>query len=133
MRASVKRSSSKRLAVLGLILSLPPLYFVSAAALKYGFGWGLLFDPLAVFFADPLRLRILNLVITPLLFFGGLLAALALNLYAIFRLKARGDADVTLSSPDKRVHGWNVSVVVLSSLLLATITVYGILENFTHR
>ncbi|HJQ30199.1 MAG TPA: hypothetical protein VJ827_12745, partial [Rubrobacter sp.] len=36
----------RRLAVVGFVLLLAPLYFVSASLLKYGLGVGLLFDPL---------------------------------------------------------------------------------------
>ena len=122
MSAYLKSASPKKLAGLGFVLSLVPLYFVTAAVLNYGFGVGVLFKPLERFFADPLRLRILNMVITPVLFFGGLIVALALNLYAV-RGRKRSDA----SSP--RV--WNVVAALLSGLLLAVITVYGILENFT--
>jgi hypothetical protein len=133
MSAYLEQASPKKLAGLGFILSLTPLYFVAAAVLKYGFGAGLLFDPLAAFFADPLRLRVLNLVITPVLFFGGLIVALALNLYAVFRLKRKAGDDNASGRSGGGARGWNVAVVVLSSLLLATITVYGILENFTRR
>jgi hypothetical protein len=36
----------RRLAVVGFVLLLAPLYFVSASLLKYGLGVGFLFDPL---------------------------------------------------------------------------------------
>lgn len=133
MGAYLEQASPKKLAGLGLVFSLIPLYFVSAAVLKYGFGVGLLFDPLEAFFSDPSRLRILNLVLTPLLFFGGLLVALALNLYAILRVKRKRTDASALSRFAGEARGWNVAIIVLSSLLLATITVYGILENFTRR
>ena len=133
MSAFLERTSPKKLAGLGLIFNLIPLYFVVAAVLKYGFGMGLLFDPLGGFFSDPLRLAILNWVLTPILFFGGLLIALALNLYAIFRPKIKKEGTATLSRFEGEPRIWNVTVAVLSSLLLVTITVYGILENFTHR
>ena len=122
MSAYLKEASPRKLAGLGFALSLVPLYFVTAAVLNYGFGVSLLFGPLERFFADPLRLRILNQVITPLLFFGGLIVALALNLYAV-RGRKSGDA-----SP---ASVWNVAVAALSGSLLVVITVYGILENFT--
>ena len=122
MSAYLKGASPKKLAGLGFVLSLVPLYFVTAAVLNYGFGVGVLFEPLERFFADPLRLRILNQVITPILFFGGLIVALALNLYAV-RGRKRSDASSS--------RAWNVAAAALSGLLLATIAVYGVLENFT--
>jgi hypothetical protein len=122
MSAYLKGASPRKLAGLGFVLSLAPLYFVTAAVLNYGFGVGFLFAPLERFFADPLRLRILNQVITPVLFFGGLIVALALNLYAV-RARKRSGASSS--------RGWNVAVLALSGSLLAVITIYGILENFT--
>ena len=130
LKTYLRRASSRELAALGIIFSLFPLYFVAASVLKYGFGVALLFGPLEFFFSDPLRLRVLNVVLTPILFFGGLLAALALNLYAVFRLRAMaGGGGGALSGFAARARSWNVVVVVLSSLLLAVVTTYGILEN----
>jgi len=114
-------SSRSKLAWLGFVLIIAPFYFVTAAVLKYGFGAGFLFDPLAEFFADPHRLRFLNLVLTPVLFFGGPLLALALNLYAI---RAENRLKSKLA---------NFIVVLTSVSLLAIVTIYGYLENFTHR
>jgi hypothetical protein len=116
------RVSRSRFAWIGLILIVTPLYFMAAAVLKYAFGVGLLFDPLAMFFADPVRLRILNLVLTPLLLFGGSSVALVLNVYA---------ASMTDANPKGRF--WNSVLIVLSSSLLIIMTTYGYLENFTHR
>src|SRR6266446_10597396 len=85
----MQRVSPRKLAGAGFVLLAAPFYFVIAAILKYGFGVGLFFDPLAAFFAEPQRLRFLNLVLTPVLFFGGSLLALGLNLYAV--LGRRGE------------------------------------------
>ena len=123
MKAFPQSVSRSKLAWIGLVLLLPPAYFIGAAILKYGFGIGLFFDPLAGFFADPQRLRILNLVLTPVLFFGGSLLALALNLYAVLR---RGE-----NAPRRKIS--NILVVVVSLGLLVVMTTYGYLENFTHR
>jgi hypothetical protein len=120
----MQRVSRRKLAGTGFVLLAAPSYFVAAAILKYGFGVGLFFDPLAVFFADPQRLRFLNLVLTPVLFFGGSLLALALNLYAILRRRAENGPRPMLS---------NILAVLVSFSLLVAITTYGYLENFTRR
>lgn len=124
MIAALQRMSRSGLAWLGLALVIAPLYFVSAAVLKYGFGVGALFDPLAALFADPKRLRFLNLVVTPVVFFGGCLLALALNLFALLSIRVRDGHRFRLS---------NFVIVLVSSLLLLVMTTYGYLENFTHR
>jgi hypothetical protein len=124
MIAVLQRMSRSRLAWLGLVLVIAPLYFVSAAVLKYGFGVGALFDPLAALFADPGRLRFLNLVVTPIVFFGGCFLALALNLFALLSIRVQDSRRFQLS---------NFVIVLVSSLLLLVMTTYGYLENFTHR
>ena len=124
MIAALQRISRSGVAWLGLVLVITPLYFVSAAVLKYGFGVGALFDPLAALFADPRRLRFLNLVVTPIVFFGGCVLALALNLFALFSIRIQHGRRFRLS---------NFVIVLVSSLLLLVMTTYGYLENFTHR
>lgn len=124
MSTFMQRVSRKKLAWTGFVLLAAPFYFVTAAILKYGLGLGLFFDPLAAFFAAPQRLRFLNLVLTPVLFFGGSLAALGLNLYAVLSHRAE-------NNPKPRVA--NLVVVTISLSLLAVMVTYGYLENFTRR
>jgi len=83
----------RRLAVVGSLLLLALLYFVSASLLKYGLGIGILFDPLEVFLSASGRRVVFNLV-SPFVFLGGLRLALALNTYAVARerKKRRKDA-----------------------------------------
>jgi len=116
--------SRAKLAWLGLGLIATPFYFVAAAVLKYGFGVGQFFDPLAALSADPQRLRFLNFVLTPVLFFGGSLLALGLNLYALASSRADNGSKRRLP---------NLLVVITSFSLLLVMTTYGYLENFTHR
>jgi len=120
----MQQVSHKKLAGAGLVLLIAPFYFVAAAILKYEFGVGLFFDPLTAFFAEPQRLRFLNFVMTPVLFFGGSLAALGLNLYAVIRHRAE-------NTPKRRLS--NLVVVTISVSLLVVMATYGYLENFTRR
>lgn len=124
MIKALQQVSRSRLAWIGFTLITTPFYFVAAAVLKYVFGVGLFFDPLAAFFADPARLRFLNLVLTPVLFFGGSLLALAVNLYALV-------SQQTEIGPRRRLP--NLAVVLMSLSLLVVMAIYGYLENFTHR
>jgi hypothetical protein len=124
MVTGLQQVSRSKLAWLGFALIIPAFYFVAAAVLKYGFGWGLFFDPLAAFSADPQRLRFLNLVLTPVLFFGGSLLALGFNLYAL--VSGRDEKGFRGRVP-------NFLVVLTSFSLLTVMTIYGYLENFTRR
>ena len=74
--------------------------------------------------ADQQRLRFLNLVMTPILFFGGALLALGLNLYALIRGRDGNRVRRRLA---------NFLVVLASFSLLAVMAIYGYLENFTRR
>ena len=124
MSIALQQVSRSKLAWVGSVLLVAPFYFVTAAALKYGFGVGLFFDPLAAFFADPQRLRFLNVVLTPVLFFGGSLVALALNVYALLSRRSENGLKRRWS---------NFIVVMMSISLLLVMAAYGYLENFTRR
>jgi hypothetical protein len=123
MLTVMRRVSRRKLAATGFVLLAAPSYFVAAAILKYGFGIGLFFDSLAAFFAEPQRLRFLNFLLTPILFFGGSLVALGLNLYAA--LSPRPE-----NGPKRRVS--NLVVITISVSLLVVMATYGYLENFTR-
>jgi hypothetical protein len=69
----------RRLASIGFVLLLAPLYFVSASLLKYELGVGFLFDPLEAFLSVAGRREVFNLI-SPVVFLGGLGLALALNI-----------------------------------------------------
>jgi hypothetical protein len=120
-----------RSAAIGFVLIVSPLLFVSAAVLKYGFSIGLLFDPLERFLSDPSRLAIFNLI-SPVVFFGGLLVAIALNLRAIARLEIRKEQGDFVSTIRLKPKLLNVAVIGLSALLAATLLIYAFVENFTR-
>ena len=121
-----------KLAGIGFILLLAPLFFVSASLLKYGLGIGLLFDPLEAFLSVSQRRYVFNLV-SPFVFLGGLGSALALNAYAVLRLSVSREDGTIVSTVRLRMKFLNVVVVAVSSLLLVTLLGYAFLENFTHR
>ncbi|HEX2741005.1 MAG TPA: hypothetical protein VHM69_11205 [Rubrobacter sp.] len=122
----------RRLAVIGFVLLLAPLYFVSASLLKYGLGVGFLFDPLEAFLSVAGRREIFNLI-SPVVFLGGLGLALALNTYAVTRLDVSREDGTVVSTVRVKLELWNIAVAVVSILLLVTLIGYVFLENFTYR
>ncbi len=124
--------SYNKVAGIGFVLLLPPLFFVSAAVLRYGLGIGYLFDILEPFYANLNRLRVFNIV-SPIVFLVGLLLALVLNIYPILHLSLRKDNDTTVYTITVKAKLWNLSVIAMSFLLLAILIGYAFLENFTHR
>jgi hypothetical protein len=123
---------NRRLAVLGFVLLLAPLYFVSASLLKYGLGVGFLFDPLEAVLSVAGRREVFNLV-SPVVFLGGLSLAMALNVYAVVRFDINRE-DGTIVSTVRVTPGlWNIAVAIVSVMLLVTLVGYAFLENFTYR
>ena len=123
---------ARRLAVVGFVLVLAPLYFVSASLLKYGLGLGFLFDPLKAFLSASGRWVVFNAV-SPIVFFSGLCLALALNTYAVARLNVSREDGTFVSTVTLKLRLSNIAVAAMSILLLATLLGYVFLENFTHR
>jgi hypothetical protein len=122
----------RRLAVVGSILLLAPLYFVSASLLRYGLGIGFLFDPLEAFLSAYGRRVVFNAV-SPFVFFGGLCLALALNTYAVARLNVRREEGALVSTVRLKLNLSNIAVAAVSILLLVTLLGYMFLENVTYR
>jgi hypothetical protein len=122
----------RRLAVVGSLLLLAPLYFVSASLLKYGLGIGFLFDPLEAFLSVAGRRAVFN-VVSPFVFLGGLSLALALNIYAVTRLNVSREDGTIVSTVRIKLGLWNIAVAAGSVLLLLMLVGYAFLENFTHR
>src|SRR5215218_4483920 len=122
----------RRLAVVGFVLLLAPLYFVSASLLKYGLGIGFLFNPLEAFLSVAGRRNVFN-VVSPIVFLGGLSLALALNIYAVARLNVSWEDGTIVSTVRIKLGLWNIAVAAVSVLLLVTLVGYAFLENFTYR
>jgi hypothetical protein len=120
-------------ALVGFVLLLAPAYFVVASALKYGLGVGLAFSPLEALVSDPRGLAVFNAV-SPFVFLGGLVGALALNAYSALRLSVRREAGALVIDAVRLRSGlWNLAVIGASLLLLATLAGYLFLENFVRR
>ena len=122
----------RRLAVVGCVLLLAPLYFVSASLLKYGLGIGFLFDPLEAILFVAGRRVVFN-VVSPFVFLGGLCLALALNIYAVARLNVRREEGTIVSTVRVKLRLSNIAVAVVSILLLTMLIGYVFLENVTYR
>ena len=122
----------RRLALIGCVLLLAPLYFVSASLTKYGLGIGFLFDPLEAFLSASGRRVVFN-VVSPFVFLGGLCLALGLNTYAVARVNVRREEGMLVSTVRIKLGLWNIAVAAVSILLLATLLGYVFLENFTYR
>lgn len=121
-----------KLAGAGFVLLLAPLYFVSASLLKYGLGVGFLFDPLEFILSEPERRYVFNLV-SPVVFLGGLLLALALNGYSFVRFGVGREDHAIVGTARLEMKLANIAVSIASLLLLGTLVGYVFFENFAYR
>lgn len=115
---------------LGLLLLIPVALFTSASLLKYAAGVPVLYDGLG-FLAEPRQLPWYERV-SPFLFLGGPLLAAALSLSAIVQLDVRREEDSVVTTVTLRPRLLNLTVAVLSLVLLAILAGYAVAENLGH-
>ncbi len=102
---------------------------MSASLLKYGLGIGFLLDPLdRAFLSDPESLHVFNLV-SPVVFLGGLVLALALNTHAVLQLNISKEDGALASTVRLRIKFLNIAVAASSFLLLGMLMGYVFLET----
>jgi len=130
--SGVVEVNERKLAGVGLVLLAAPLFFVAGSLLKYELGIGLLFDPVEALLAEPGRRYVFDLI-SPVIFLGGLFLALALNASAILRLNVGREGGAIVGTARVEIRLWNIAVVVVSLLLLATLVGYLFAENFVYR
>ena len=88
----------------------------------------LIFPALLLCLSGLLQLSASNVLIHPVLVLGGLMLAIGLNTMPV--LKAQIDNGNVVSVVRIKGRLLNLSLLVLSLLLLATIMAYGFIENF---
>jgi hypothetical protein len=110
------------------VLAFPTAYFIIISLCKYVFGIPYLFDS-----AQPLLERVgikeaLGWNINLLILFGPLLA-LVLNLIPVVRMEWYNDREHFSIKFFIEKHWWNMMLVIVSSILLATLFIYALGEN----
>ena len=105
------------LAALGLLLTMPALYFVIANLLKYQLN---VLPGMRVF---PIH---------PALLLGGLMLAVMLNLWPLLRLTTSKIDDLLTIIISLRVRLWNLVILGIAVVTLSTLLIYVAVENFGH-
>ncbi len=123
--------SQTRSAIIGLGLSAPALFFVVASLLKSNFGVSQPFSLFESLLATPDRLRLFN-IISPIVFVGGLIAGVIVNLYPQIEMQLRRDQGRLVATITAEAKPINLAMVILGCLLLATLIGYVAVENLTH-
>ncbi len=129
-RITVAKSKAL-LAIIGLGLSAPALFFVVASLLKFKFGVGQPFTLFESMLATPERLHLFN-IISPIVFVGGLLVGVIVNLYPQIEMQFRRDQGRLVATITAEATPINLAIVILGCLLLATLFGYVALENLAN-
>ena len=127
MSEKLSLMQNKRFFWISLIVLVPAFVLVTTGILQSGFGITTPNDALDALFQ---RYAVLKLIIHPLILLGGLGAALILNLLPASRLQWNNESQslsTTLTLKNNLLH-W--VLVCISLLLLGTILLYSIVENF---
>jgi hypothetical protein len=123
------RPSPSRAWVLGLVLAAPAALFWLANILKDGLGIGFLIAPVEALISEPHRRQIFNLV-SPVVFLGGLAAALLLNALAIAQFDLRWEQNRLVSTVTVEPRRANVALILTGGLILAAFAAYAFVENY---
>lgn len=126
--AVASRPSPSRATVWGLILLAPAALFLLANLLNE-LGIGFLYALIDPLISGPRRQQVFNLG-SPVVFLGGIAAALLLNALAIARLDLRWEQTRLVSTVTIEPRIPNVALILFGGLMLATLVGYAFVENF---
>jgi len=115
--------------MLGLVLAAPAALFLMANVLNDRLGIGFLYAPFDALTSELYRQRIFNLV-SPVVFLGGIAAALLLNFLAIAQLDLRWEQKRLVSTVTIEPRTLNVAFILTVGLMLASFVAYAFVENF---
>jgi hypothetical protein len=123
--------SQALVAILGLGLSAPALFFIVASLLNSNFGVSQPFSLFESMLATPERLRLFN-IISPVVFVGGLLLGVIMNLYPQLEMQFRLDQGRLVATITAKAKPLNLAIVIFGCLLLASLFGYVVLENLAN-
>lgn len=118
---------NKRFFWISLIVLVPAFMLVTSGILQSGFGITAPNDALDALFQ---RYAILKLIVHPVILLGGLGAALVLNLLPASRLQWNSESQSLSAALTLKNNLRHWVLVGISFLLLGTILLYSIVENF---
>ena len=116
MNQSSQRSIDDALAFLGLLLALPAIYFFTGSFLKYEMN---------------LLANVEISIPPPRVMIGGLLVAIILNLFSLFRIKSTSAAGTTIART-LRSRALNAIIAGIALLFLSLLLGYVLLENLAE-
>jgi hypothetical protein len=120
-------NADTRLAALALALCVPGAFVVWVMVTKFVLGVGIFYDPIAAIFEDR-SVRWVGDVLTAAAIVGPALA-LAVSLRRLIEFRVVRAAGDPVASLTMRLSPPLLAVLVLCAFVLATIGIYGIVEN----
>lgn len=129
MAEFASRLPHSNVAGLGFVLLLIPMTFVVTAVLASRFEIGFFATAMDTFTAEGFARVSLA---SPLLLLGSLVVGLGLNLLASFDLDLRKKNSTLVGTVTVHPRPWNLAVVLVGGLLLATMLGYAFFENLNH-
>ena len=113
---------------IGTLLAFPTAYFILISLLKYAFGTPFLFNS-AQSLLEQLGIKeSLGFNINLLILFGPVIA-LVINLFAVLKMDWHNETDIFSVKFSIQKHWWNMVLVALSGIFLATLFFYMLGEN----
>lgn len=114
------------------MLSLPILIFVVVNLLKFGAGIAFPYDVFATL-GRQLRLTTSFDLLSPVIFMGGALAAIALSLAAQISARVESAAGIrVLTAVGIRIHPWTAAVLLSALAALTLLLAYVAAENLAE-
>ncbi len=112
----------------GVMLAFPAAYLIFISLLKFNIGMPFLFDPSQPLFEKLGSKEPLGFNINLLILFGPLLA-MAINLFAVLKMKRASAGDYFSLAISIQKNWWNMALVIISGILLTTLFIYALGEN----
>ena len=120
--------NTNRSLLIGIFVMFPALYFIVANILKYGLGVSFLAEPLEIFYLNADILKVFNFI-SPIIFLGGLLMALVLNILVMLSFSVSMKSGKIHSSFSITPRAANLIVVITCLVFLGTFIIYTLGEN----
>jgi transcriptional regulator with XRE-family HTH domain len=118
--------------IAGLFLMFPALFFIFASIARHNFGLDLFYYPFELLL-DNSNTRVIFNLLSPLIFLGGLVSAVILNLAEILSLSFYKKNSTFSSTLIFNLHKNNLFVAGLGLLGMVVMAGYALAENFVLR
>ena len=120
-----------RSAPIGAVLAIPGFYFALAAMAEAYAGVGLFFAPFSLLLDSPVTRGPFNLI-SPLIFLGGPLLALTLNVLYLVRIDLHRNAQGLRGTISIDYRRSNLLVASVALAIGGLMIAYAIIENLNH-